>query len=91
MLICNDTLSFECSIPNTDTAAGGQCLVFDIFKPVSPGAVKDLFAGNTFYFFDEIVNGRLPYTDNTDLVGLRIEYNADSTCKIRIKLTQRSC
>ena len=88
MLVCNGNLSFECSRLKTSTVGGEQGIRFDIFEPVSPDVIKALFADNTFYFFDEILNGRLPYTDNTNLVGLCIDYNADSTCKIRIKLTK---
>ena len=89
MLVCNQNLSFECSRLKTNTVGGRLCIRFDIFEPVSPDVIKALFADNTFYFFDEILNGNLPYTDNTHLVGLRIDYNADSTCKIQLKLTQK--
>lgn len=88
MLVCNNDLSFECSKLKTSIVGGMQCIAFDIFEPACPDDIKALFADNAFYFFDEILNGRLPYTDNTNLVGLCIDYNADSTCKIRIKLTK---
>lgn len=89
MLVCNGDLSFECSKLKTNSIGATQCVQFDIFAPVSPGDIKNLFADDTFYFYDEIINGRLPDTDNTKLVGLCINYNADSTCKIKIKLTQK--
>lgn len=89
MLVCNENLSFECSKLKTTTVGDRQIITFDIFRPFSPDGIKSLFADNTFYFHDEILNGKLPYTENTNLVGLRIAYNADSTCKIRIKLTQK--
>ena len=89
MLVCSESLSLECSRLKTNTVGGIQCIRFDIFEPVSPDVIKALFADGTFYFFDEILNGRLPYTDNTNLVGLCIDYNADSTCKIQLKLTQK--
>jgi len=89
MLVCNGDLSFECSKLKTNIIGATQCVQFDIFAPVSPGDIEKLFADDTFYFYDEILNGRLPDTDNKKLVGLRIVYNADSTCKIIIKLTQK--
>ncbi len=48
-----------------------------------------IWADDTFYFYDGVINGRLADTDNKKLVGLRIVYNADSTCKIIIKLSQK--
>ena len=89
MLVCNGDLSFECSKLKTNIIGATQSIEFDIFAPVSPDDIKKLFADDTFYFYDEILNGRLPDTDNKKLVGLRIVYNADSTCKIIIKLTQK--
>jgi hypothetical protein len=89
MLICNGDLAYECSTITTDTVGTTQCVEFDIFASVSPDDVRVLLAGDTFYFFDEILNGRLPVTNNTKLVGLRIDYNADSTRKILIILTQK--
>lgn len=89
MLVCNGDLSFECSKLKANSIGATQCVQFDIFAPVSPGDIEKLFADDTFYFYDEILNGRLPDTDNKKLVGLRIVYNADSTCKIIIKLTQK--
>ena len=89
MLVCNGDLSFECSTIKTNIIGATQCVQFDIFAPVSPGDVEKLFADDTFYFYDEILNSRLPDTDNKKLVGLRIVYNADSTCKIKIKFSQK--
>jgi hypothetical protein len=87
MRVCNGDISYACSKLKTYIVEATRCIEFDIFDAVSPDDVKDLFTDNVFYFYDEI-DGRLPDTDNTKLVGLRIFYDADSTCKIRIKLTK---
>ena len=87
MLVCNGSLSFECSLPKTYAVGEIQCVRFDIFKPISPEDIKALFSDNEFYFYDEISNGRLSYTDDKKTVGLRIIYGAASTNKIIIKLT----
>lgn len=86
MLICNGDLSFKCGKLKTSIMGETQCVQFDILDSDSPDNVKKLFANNTFYFYDEVINGRLPYTDNTKLVGLSITFNANSTCNIKIKL-----
>ncbi len=86
MLVCNGEKSFCCSTLRTYTVGDTICVKFDIFKPASPEDIKELFADNSFYFYDEILGGRLPHTDNKKIVGLRIVYSADPTYKIIIKL-----
>lgn len=86
MKICKGDLSFECSLLKTNIVEDMRSIKFDIFDPVTPDDVKKIFDDDKFYFFDEILNDRLPDTDNSKLVGLYIGYNEDSTCKITIKL-----
>jgi hypothetical protein len=86
MLVCNGDISLECSILRTYTVGDAICVKFDIFKPASPEDIKALFADHTFYFHDEILDGRLPVTENKIIVGLSIDYNAFPTYKIKIKL-----
>lgn len=88
MLVCNKNLSFVCSRVKTDTVEEIRRLRFTVYGPVSPADLKELFSDDAFYFYDK-TSGRMPDTDNTEMVGLRIDYNADSTCKIIIKLTQK--
>lgn len=64
-----------------------QCIAFTILERVSSVDIAELFEDNTFYFFDEILNGKIEI-NNKKIVGLSITYNADSTCKIVIKLTK---
>ena len=61
---------------------------FSITEPISPQDAVSLLEDNTFYFYDDETESRLTDTDDTELVGLRIQYNADSTCKITIKLNK---
>ena len=91
MLICNGDFSFECSTVKTDSAGTTERIQFDIFAPVSPDDIKRLFADDSFYFYDGLRKSKLSYTDNANIVGLRITYSADMMCKITMKLTKRSC
>ena len=86
MLICKGEQVYKCSEFERFSIMGTQGLIFSILDPVSPVDVVNLFEDNTFYFYDELLKGRLPDTNNTKLVGLSITYNADSTCDIKIKL-----
>lgn len=88
MLICKGKKSYKCN--NVKWFIVGETLgaVFSILEPISPTDIANLFEDNTFYFYDEMLNDRLQETDNTKMVGLRIYYNADSTCRITIKLTK---
>ena len=63
-------------------------MVFSILEPVPHIDIVNLFEDNTFYFYDDVLDGRLIDTNNKKLVGLSITYNADSTTKIIIKLTK---
>ena len=86
MLICNGDSSFKCGNLKTSIRGNTQCVRFDVFAPVSPNDIKSLFADSTFYFYDDVIDRKLPYTDNTKLVGLNITFNTNSTCNIKIKL-----
>ena len=86
MLICKGDKSYKCNITETNTIRGVKGIRFAILEPISSCDVAELFEDNTFYFYDDVLNGRLPDTDNMKMVGLRITYNADSTCTITIKL-----
>ena len=86
MLICKGEQSYKCSELETFSIMGTKGLIFSILDPISPNGVANLFEDDTFYFYDELLKGKLPDTNNTKLVGLNITYNADSTCNIKIKL-----
>ena len=88
MLICKGEQSYRCSEFERFSIMGTQGLIFSILDPVSPMDAVNLFEDNTFYFYDDVLKGKLPDTNNTKLVGLSITYNADSTCNIKIKLTK---
>lgn len=88
MLVCKGDLSFKCSKLKTNIIGATQCIQFSILDSVFLDDVKNLFVDNTFYFYDDVIKGRLPDTNNTKLVGLRITYNADSIINITIKLTK---
>ena len=85
MLICKDEKSYRCSKIKSTVVLGSTVIRFSILEPISQNEVASLLEDNTFYFYDDVLQGRLPDTDNTKMVGLRIEYNADSTCNITIK------
>ena len=86
MLICNEDSSFKCGNLKTSIMGNTQCVRFDVLAPFSPNDIKSLFADSTFYFYDNVMDRKLPYTDNTKIVGLSITFNANSTCNIKIKL-----
>lgn len=86
MLVCNGDISLECSTLKTNTVETTVCIQFEIFGSASPEKIKALFANNDFYFYDEIFDGSLPYTENKKIVGLSIGYSADPTYKITIKI-----
>lgn len=86
MLICKGEKSYRCSKIKAFTVGERRCMQFSILDAISPVNVANLFGDNDFYFYDDVLNGRLPDTNNTKLVGLSITYNADSTCKIKIIL-----
>lgn len=90
MLICRDDKAYKCGEFKQKSSRFLQKIFFLIADSISPEKAKDLFEDNTFYFYDEESNVRFPYTYNTELVGLSITYNADSTCNITMKLKRRS-
>ena len=91
MLICNGDTAYKCSKMRKITIGKLQDIQFTILESVSHKDVADLFENNTFYFYDDVLQGRFAETNNTELIGLGITYNADSTCDIKIKLRKRSC
>lgn len=88
MLICKGDKAYKCSEIKKFTIVEKRCIQFSIIEAVSPTDVVNLFEDDTFYFYDDVLNGKLIETNNTKLVGLSITYNADSTCNIKIKLTK---
>lgn len=86
MLICKGEKSYKCSKIKSFTVGETKGMEFSILEPVSAVDVVSLFEDDTFYFYDDVLQGRLPDTNNTKIVGLRITYNEDSTYKIIIKL-----
>ena len=81
---------YKCSKIRTKTIRGTQTIKFKILESVSSAEVVSLFEDDTFYFYDDVLNGRMIDTNNMKLVGLSITYNDDSTCDITIKLIKRS-
>ena len=90
MLICKGEKSYKCSDIQTFTDDETQNIKFSILEPISHNEVINLLEDNTFYFYDDVLDGKMVETNDTKLVGLSITYNADSTCNIKIKLTRRS-
>ena len=88
MLICKGDKAYKCSDFRANTLGNTRGIEFDILEPVSHSDVANLFDGDAFYFYDDVLKGRFVDTNNTKLVGLSITYNADSTCNIKIKLTK---
>ncbi len=86
MLICKGEKSYKCSKIRTRIIGDRKIIQFSTIEPITSCDVANLFEDNTFYFYDDLLKGRLPDTKNTKMVGLFIEYNADSTCKISLKL-----
>ena len=88
MHICKGNISYECSQIKTYTFNETSVIRFSIFEPVSSHELAKLFEDDTFYFYDDIYNSKILEINNTQLVGLRIDYNANSTCKITLKLIE---
>ena len=88
MLICKGDASYKCSDIKINDVRTTLTIRFSILEPVAPIDVANLFENDTFYFYDDVLNGRFEETINTKLVGLSIKYNEDSTIDIRIKLTK---
>lgn len=88
MLICKDNASYRCGKIKAKIDGNTKKLNFSIIDSITPAEVRELFTDNTFYFYDDILNGRFPDTEGAMLVGLSITYNANSTCKIKIKLIE---
>ena len=86
MKICKGEKSYKCSEITTYSIGRTQCIDFSILEPISQADVVNLLDGDTFYFYDDVLNGSLIETNDKQLVGLSITYNADSTCNITIKL-----
>ena len=88
MLICKGDTVYKCSKIKPFKIGETQCVLFSILEPVSPVDVANLFEDDTFYFYDDVIQGKMLETINNKLVGLSIKYNEDSTCDIKIKLTK---
>ena len=86
MLICKGEKSYKCSQIETMSVGEIQCIKFAILEPVTPMEMAKLFDDCTFYFYDDVLNGRMIETNDKELVGLSIKYNADSTYEITIEL-----
>ena len=86
MLICKGEKSYKCSEIKTFTNPCSESMRFTITGPITHADVAELFGDDTFYFYDDLLQGIMPYTKDTKLVGLSITYNADSSCEIIIKL-----
>ena len=90
MLICRGDTSYKCGKLKQSSFGVVRRIQFSITECISPTDARSLFEDDTFYFYDDVVNGRLIETNDTQLVGLSITYNADSTCNITMKLKRRS-
>lgn len=86
MFICKGENAYKCSKIKSFNVVGTQGIRFFILDAVTQVDIANLFDDDTFYFYDDVLQCRLPDTNNTKLVGLSITYNADSTCKVIIKL-----
>ena len=86
MLICKGEKSYKCSKIKTNTIEETQVIRFKVIEPMSSSEIANLFEDSTFYFYDNVLKGRMAETNNTKLVGLSITYNANSTYDIKIKL-----
>ena len=90
MQIRKGETAYQCSKIRTKTVGNAKHIRFTILEKVTPHNVAELFEDDAFYFYDDVLNGRMIETNNMRLVGLNITYNADSTCDIKIKLRRRS-
>ena len=88
MQIRKGDTSYKCSNIKTNDCRNMRLIQFSMLEPISSMELAQLFEDDTFYFYDDVLDGILLETLNTKLVGLSIKYNDDSTIDIRIKLTK---
>lgn len=87
MYICDGEKRYRCGKIKTDSIGRSVCMSFSITECVPYDDIKSMLGSTTFYFYDEVIGGRLPDTLNRELTGLKITYNENRTCQVIIKLT----
>ena len=76
---------YNCSNIKINTTSDITKIEFTLYDKLHPMDIAELFTENRLYFYDDIIKGEILGIQNRKIVGLRITYNADSTCKIIIK------
>lgn len=80
--------AYACSDLDTVARGNTKWIVFSILEHLSPEEVENFFRDDAFYFYDEILQGRLPDTLGHQIIGVSITYLADLTCNVILKLTK---
>lgn len=79
---------YACSEADIRVSRGTKHIIFSITDGASPEDVKALFGDGDFYFYDDVLEGVLPFFSGYTLTGVNIKYLADLTCNVVLKLTK---
>lgn len=89
MIVCKGDIAYKCTELSIEELRKMVLIHFSIIEPISRDEIVDMFTEDkSFYFYDDVLKGRMLVTNDKKMVGMRIGYNADSTCSITIILTK---
>lgn len=84
--ICNGSISCRCGALSSAENAFAKFIIFNTEEPLPQTDAEALFGDDSFYFYDETLQEKLPATVGMKLVRANIKYLEDSSCFITLKL-----
>ena len=88
MRICKSDASYRCGALSYAENEFAKFIIFNTEEPLPQTGAEALFGDDSFYFYDEILQEKLPVTDGMKLVRADVKYLEDSRCLIILKLTK---
>ena len=89
MIVCKGDTAYKCTEPRIEEVRNLLLVHIGILEPITREEIVDMFtADKSFYFFDDVLNCRIPVIKDEKIIGLVIRYKADSTCNVTIKLSK---
>ena len=89
MIVCKDDTAYKCTEPRIKEERNILLVHIAILEPITREEIVDMFtADKSFYFYDDVLNCRLPVIKDEKIIGLIIQYKVDSTCNVTIKLSK---
>ena len=85
MQIRRGDTAYACSDLGVTERSNTKWILISTLEYLSPEELESIFRDDAFYFYDEVLQGRLPDTSGLQLIGVNITYLADSTCRIILK------